>query len=124
MRRIDLTPYTVTIPSTPEPITIEPGEHLIDVLNAGNFTPSSLIARTDLLKLIKESIEDNILLLEEADWDKVVAAFNEITGFSIAHDQFVRSVIQAEKVKAKVLEMVPKIQSDVPMVSCLPEDGE
>lgn len=107
MRRIDLTSYTVEVPSNPEPIEVDVKQQIEDVLNAGNFTPTKLLERADLIKKIK--IQDATeLILEDADWAKMVVAFNGITGFSIVHEEMVRRVLQAPEFQPKVLQLVPK----------------
>ena len=106
MRKLDLTPYDVTVltPEGPKPQPYDVSRSLGVVL----FNPElrlgalELLESQDLIKKIR-AVELNYVLLEEAEFAKVEAAVKAARGYNENDAEFVRRILYAPKI-----DIVPK----------------
>lgn len=110
MRRLDISDYEVADADldVAEPHTYHTRWALGEVLLAQSqgHTAMSLLEHEDLVRKIRDH-EGDIILLEEAEYLKIRAAFDKIEGFSRYDVEMVRRVVNAEEV-AVVEEEVPE----------------
>lgn len=105
MRRIDLTNYTVRVRNPEGEYTELPYEmkdSMTEVLLARDLqlAGSELLVHNDIARKIKDS-EDDYVLLEEAEYSKLVLAVNTVKGLGRPDVEFVRRILKAEKIEVE-----------------------
>jgi hypothetical protein len=105
MREIDLTPYDVTIQRKSETGEIVPAIAPYDIKTSISgilFLPDLKISGREAVKRDKlcEKIEaaENSILLEEADWKKIVDAIEALPGVGRNDVKFIQRVLEAPEI--------------------------
>lgn len=111
MRKLDLRSYKLVNALDPdaEPDDYDVRNTLGEVLLAAdlNLNASQLLANHDLFRKLRDHPED-IILLEEIEWGRLVAAFETVTGFSKNDVELVQRVLKAPEV-----EVQEKVEEEV-----------
>lgn len=91
MRKIDLAPYTF------KDVSIDMKPLLDQVINAGTHTPTELFKRVKLAEKVAKA--QDLLYLEESDWQTVKAAIDGIgSAFTPVHVEFLTRILEAPQV--------------------------
>jgi hypothetical protein len=119
MREINLAPYTVEVQvqseggkelSNPKVYQYDVRGSLIEILFTLDLglKGRDILAREDLMRKIRDC-PDEKLLLEEADWQKLVKACDVASGMGSAEIQLLHRVYDAKEV-----EVVKKVEESAP----------
>lgn len=115
MRQIDVNNYTVTLPNSKageelqdgslEPATVDipyrVKDSLIEILFArdNQLGGREILERDKLAHKILES--DGVVMLEEADWQKMVAAIEAVKGLGRTDVELVHRILDAEQIEVE-----------------------
>ena len=108
MRRIDLTPYEITLPSpTPDgpgrvdQYDIQRSICLVAMSPQQQHSPDELLDADILCHKVRET-EGNVLLLEEEQYRQLLKMLDKIRGYSINDVEFVKRIRNAGEVPVMV----------------------
>jgi hypothetical protein len=101
MRKINITPYLVKADDKGTQVPYDVRGSIVNSLYHPDLKLSAkeLLDNDRLAQKIKGATDS--ILLEDAEWDKVSAAFNKISGFGINDVELVNRVLNAEEIEVK-----------------------
>lgn len=105
MRKIDLSDYSAHVRDEKGEWTDLPYEvkdSMVEILMARELQLSGreLLSRDDLARKIRNCANSNVLL-EEEEWNKIVTAVETVKGLGRTDVEFVRRVLEAEKIEVE-----------------------